>query len=123
MNYRVVADRGSGGNRVGGRPRRCGLGAGGIELAESRAARLKIVRVERERRDALLALVGVQIRRRRHVEEDGQAPIRVELIDASVLIGARFLPGMRLPTYIASGFLKVSFFRFSLTCFSKLFCL
>lgn len=28
------------------------------------------------------------------------------------LLGARFLPGMRLPTYIASGFLKVSFWRF-----------
>ena len=33
---------------------------------------------------------------------------------APALIGARFLPGMRLPTYIASGFLKVSFFRFSM---------
>jgi membrane protein DedA with SNARE-associated domain len=33
---------------------------------------------------------------------------------APALIGARFLPGMRLPTYIASGFLKVSFFRFTL---------
>ena len=30
------------------------------------------------------------------------------------LLGARFLPGMRLPTYIASGFLKVSFPRFAL---------
>ncbi len=33
---------------------------------------------------------------------------------APALIGARFLPGMRLPTYIASGFLKVSFFRFTM---------
>lgn len=33
---------------------------------------------------------------------------------APALIGARFLPGMRLPTYIASGFLKVSFFRFAM---------
>lgn len=30
------------------------------------------------------------------------------------LLGARFLPGMRLPTYIASGFLKLSFPRFAM---------
>ena len=33
---------------------------------------------------------------------------------APALLGARFLPGMRLPTYIASGFLKVSFIRFAM---------
>jgi membrane protein DedA with SNARE-associated domain len=32
----------------------------------------------------------------------------------SALLSARFLPGMRLPTYIASGFLKVNFFRFAM---------
>lgn len=33
---------------------------------------------------------------------------------APALLSARFLPGMRLPTYIASGFLKVHFFRFAM---------
>ena len=33
---------------------------------------------------------------------------------APALLSARFLPGMRLPTYIASGFLKVNFFRFAM---------
>lgn len=33
---------------------------------------------------------------------------------APALLSARFIPGMRLPTYIASGFLKVNFFRFAM---------
>ncbi len=30
----------------------------------------------------------------------------------TALIGARFTPGMRLPTFLASGFLRISFWRF-----------
>lgn len=40
----------------------------------------------------------------------GRRWLRRRLIPA--LIGARFTPGMRLPTFLASGFLRISFWRF-----------
>lgn len=43
--------------------------------------------------------------------ERGRAWLDNRLIWA--LIGARFVPGLRLPTYTASGFLRVSFTRFA----------
>lgn len=40
----------------------------------------------------------------------GRRWLRRRLIPA--LVGARFTPGMRLPTFLASGFLRISFWRF-----------
>ena len=40
----------------------------------------------------------------------GRRWLRRRLIPA--LIGARFTPGMRMPTFVASGFLRISFWRF-----------
>jgi membrane protein DedA with SNARE-associated domain len=40
----------------------------------------------------------------------GRRWLRRRLITA--LVGARFTPGMRFPTFVASGFLKISFWRF-----------
>ena len=39
----------------------------------------------------------------------------------SAIIGARFVPGMRLPTYTACGLFKLSFTKFSLTTFIAVF--
>lgn len=40
----------------------------------------------------------------------GRRWLRRRLITA--LVGARFTPGMRFPTFVASGFLRISFWRF-----------
>jgi membrane protein DedA with SNARE-associated domain len=40
----------------------------------------------------------------------GRKWLRRRLVTA--LVGARFTPGMRFPTFVASGFLRISFWRF-----------
>lgn len=44
--------------------------------------------------------------------EKGREWLNHRLITA--LLGARFVPGMRLPTYVASGFLRIPFMSFAL---------
>jgi hypothetical protein len=87
VEHRVVARRCPGRYGVVGCARRHRLRAGGVEAPEAGRPEIEVVRMERERGQALLPLVGDQIRRRGQIEEGRETPVGVDLVDKAVLVG------------------------------------
>lgn len=64
--------------------------------------------------DLLLYLVGrfIGISNRVPVQSLTNAKLRLQRHDVSAVFLSRFMPGLRLPTYLAAGFLRLDFTRF-----------